>query len=517
MTPRDYIYIARERWRFIVAGVLLGLLVAGAVSYFIPRQYQASVTLIVSTQPTADTSSSDAGEISSQRLRTYVELLHSERLATGVTAQLALPVTPAELAERITVVNVPDSVLLTATVTDGSADNAVRIANAVADQFIRSVAEIEQPVDPLRPPQVVAKIFEPARPPAVVSAPRPLLYLALGLALGLLGGAAGALLRNALDTSVKRRDQLEDVLQAPVLGHTGRDPKISASPLVIYGDPQAPLAEAYRQLRTNVQFVDVDRAHKVVLVTSPSLGEGKSITVCNLALALAEAGTRVLIIDADLRRPSIARWLKIDGTVGLTTVLVNRVPAQRAVQALAPALDVLPSGLMPPNPSELLASDRMVHLLRELRDSYDLILIDASPLLPVTDAAVLAPRADGVLLVVRHGKTKVQDLQSAKDALDAVSGRVLGAVMTMAPYVGKHLDASNTQSNWKQRPVSTGSRRPGRPEQQPPKPTPGGPPTDGGGGGGKERDGRPPSPGPGAPVPSGAPQLAERGGGGNPG
>ena len=110
--------------------------------------------------------------------------------------------------------------------------------------------------------------------------------------------------------------------------------------------------------------MDVDSAHKVILVTSPSSGEGKSTTVCNLALALAEAGTSVLIIDADLRRPSIARCLSIDGRIGLTDVLVNRVSIERAVQPLAPALDVLPSGLMPPNPSELLGSDRMVQPAR---------------------------------------------------------------------------------------------------------------------------------------------------------
>ena len=143
--------------------------------------------------------------------------------------------------------------------------------------------------------------------------------------------------------------------------HIGRDPKIAASPLVIYGDPQAPLAEAFRQLRTNVQFVDVDRAHKVILVTSPSLGEGKSTTVCNLGAGPGRGRHQ----RADhRRRPAAAvdRPLPERSTArsGLTTVLVNRVPAQRAVQPLAPALDVLPSGLMPPNPSELLGSDRMV-------------------------------------------------------------------------------------------------------------------------------------------------------------
>ena len=184
--------------------------------------------------------------------------------------------------------------------------------------------------------------------------------------------------------------------------------------------------------------MDVDNAHKVILVTSPSSAEGKSTTVCNLGLALAEAGTSVLILDADLRRPAVARYLGIDGAIGLTNVLVNRVRIEQAVLPLAPALDVLPSGLMPPNPSELLGSDRMVGLLAQLRRSYDVILIDAAPLLPVTDAAVLAPRADGVLIMVRHAKTRMPDVQAAKDSLDAVSGRILGSVLTMAPTMARH-------------------------------------------------------------------------------
>jgi capsular exopolysaccharide synthesis family protein len=221
-----------------------------------------------------------------------------------------------------------------------------------------------------------------------------------------------------------------------VLGVIGRDPKIPTSPLVMYGAPHTPLAEAFRQLRTNVQFVDVDRERKVILVSSATAGEGRTTTVCNLGLAVAEAGARVLIVDADLRDPSVAQCLSIDGTRGLTDVLLNQITIERAIQPIGPTLDVLPSGPLPPNPSELLGSNRMVKLLAMLRGRYDVILIDAAPLLPVTDAAVLAPRVDGVLVLVRHGKTVLRDLQAAKDALHAVSGRVLGSVMTMVPHIG---------------------------------------------------------------------------------
>jgi len=468
VTPREYLDIARERWRFILAGLLLGLLAAGLLSYFLPRQYAATVTVMVTAQASADpAAAADSVEISSQRIHTYVELMRSRRLAGDVIAALGLAATPEQLAERITVSSAPDSVLLTAAVTDGSPDQAIRIANSAAEQFIRNVAEIEQPTDPARPPLVIGQVFEAAEPPAELVAPRPLLYLVLGASFGLALGLVTALLRHSLDSTVKTRRQLEDALGTPVLGVIGRDAKIVNSPLVIYGDPQAPLAEAFRQLRTNIQFMDVDNAHKVILVTSPSQSEGKSTTVCNLGLALAEAGTSVLILDADLRRPSVARCLGVDGTIGLTNVLVNRVRIERAVLPLAPALDVLPSGLMPPNPSELLGSDRMVNLLAELRRSYDVILVDTSPLLPVTDAAVLAPRADGVLIMVRYGKTRIQDLQAAKDSLGAVSGRILGSVLTMAPSQGKHHYVGPVSDGWKLPDVPIQIRTAGRREPGP--------------------------------------------------
>ncbi len=442
MTPREYIDIARERWRFIVAALLLGLLVAGAAILVVPRQYASSVTVIVAPQASAEPGAGTGDtEISGQRLGIYSELLNSTRLTRDVVADLRLPVSPEELAGRIAVTTTPDSVLLTATVTDSSAEQAVLIANAVADQFIQNVTEIEQPVDPTRPQPVVGKVFEAAQPPADLVAPRPVAYIALGAVLGLVLGLAAALLRHALDFRVKTRRQLEDILGAPVLGTIGRDPKIPSSPLVMYGAPHTPLAEAFRQLRTNVSFMDVDREHKMILVTSATSGEGRSTTVCNLGLAMAEAGSRVLILDADLRDPSIARCLGVDDALGLTEVLLNRVPVERATQPIGPTLDVLPSGQLPPNPSELLGSNRMVNLLAMLRKLYDVVLIDSAPLLPVTDAAVLAPRVDGVLVLVRHDRTVVQDVQAAKDALDAVSGRVVGSVLTMVSHAGTRAHA----------------------------------------------------------------------------
>lgn len=205
-------------------------------------------------------------------------------------------------------------------------------------------------------------------------------------------------------------------------------------PLTVHEDPQSPRAEAFRGLRTNLQFVDVDHPRKVIVVTSPLPGEGKTTVVCNLAIALGAADSRVLVIEADLRRPRVADLLGLERAAGLTTVLAGGVGFEQAVQPWSGGLfDVLTSGQLPPNPSELLASKQMKALLGELRERYDVVLIDSPPLLAVTDAAALAPATEGAVVVCRFRKTTRDQLRNAVEALHAVSARVLGTVFTMVP------------------------------------------------------------------------------------
>ena len=190
-------------------------------------------------------------------------------------------------------------------------------------------------------------------------------------------------------------------------------------------------AEALRQLRTNLQFVDVDQPVKTLVITSAIPGEGKSSTACNLALLFAETGRRVLLIDADLRRPRIADYFGLEGAVGLTTILAGRATPEDVVQPWSDGLWVLPSGFVPPNPSELIGSRHMADLLGGFREAFDMVILDCPPLLPVTDGAVAAARADGALLLARAGKTTSTQITAAVNALHKVDARLLGCVFNM--------------------------------------------------------------------------------------
>lgn len=260
----------------------------------------------------------------------------------------------------------------------------------------------------------------------------------LGLLVGLLLGVGGAFFLEYLDQTIKSTQDVDRVLGTPVLGMVPLDAKLGARgsdgrrPIsvitVLEGDD--PATEAYRTLRTNVTFVGAERPVQLLAVTSPGPGEGKSTTAANLAVALALGGHKTLLIDADLRRPLLHRAFGLVHEPGLTDVLIGRATAREAVRPdVIERLDVLPAGSSPPNPSELLGSDAMHALVAEVRQTYDYIVMDTPPVLPVTDATVISTVADATILAVRSGETEEASATRALDQLKRVNARIAGVVL----------------------------------------------------------------------------------------
>jgi capsular exopolysaccharide synthesis family protein len=383
------------------------------------------------------TSAYQGGLLSQQRVKSYTQLLRGERVMSAVVDQLKLNTTGGALAGQVSAAVVPDTALLTVTVVDGSPKRAQQIANAVAEQFAALLPTFESAPEGKKP-NVRVSVVNPAGLPGAPSAPRPMRNLMVSLMLGIAGGLGLAMLRHVLDTRVKSVEQITEVTGAPSLGSVSAGNNAEKSPLISDDGPYAARAEAFRKIRTNLQFVDVDRAHKVVVVTSAVAGEGKSVTTCNLAISLARAGKWVLLIDADLRRPRAAKYMGLPTGVGLTSVLVGEADLDDAIQTWGDDnLSVLASGPIPPNPSELLSSQHMRDLLDVLRDRYDVVLIDAPPVLPVADAIATGTACDGAVLVVRHGKIKMDQLQTTVASLRSADVPILGTVLNAAPSRGK--------------------------------------------------------------------------------
>lgn len=201
-------------------------------------------------------------------------------------------------------------------------------------------------------------------------------------------------------------------------------------PIITHQNPKSPISEAYRTLRTNIQFSSIDEELKVIMVTSAGPGEGKSTTLVNLAVAYAQADKKVLVIDADLRKPTMHHTLQISNRWGLTNLLTNQLTISEVLQDTSiPNLSIIGSGPIPPNPSEILASKKMVTVLDELKEQFDIILIDAPPAIAVTDSQIIATRVDGVILVVDSDKVKRDVALKAKQNLDNVRARILGVVL----------------------------------------------------------------------------------------
>lgn len=438
MELRDYLRIMRRRWVSIllVAGVLLGLAVA--FTALKTPSYSSHARLFVTTTAQSDQGGLLQGsQFSAQRVKSYADLVTSRELANRVAEDLNLSGGPGALSGMVSASVVPDTVNLQLTVTDVDAHEAQRVAQAYAEQLTDLVRELETPPGETTAP-VKATIVDSASYSATAVSPSWPRNIGLGLILGLLCGFGVAVLREVLDTRVKSNDEVQELTQAPSLGVIGLDPTMDKTPLITQVPAYSPRAEAFRVLRTNLQFVDVDNPTKVFVVTSAAPDEGKTSTSINLAISLAQAGTRTLLIGGDLRRPKLAERMGIDGVVGLTNVLVGQVELDDVLQDHpASGLTVLPSGSVPPNPAELLQSEAMAQVLGQVRAQFEVVIVDSPPLLPVTDAALIAAKADGAILAVRHGSTTRDQVTHALDRLAQVDAKLAGTVLTMAPAKSK--------------------------------------------------------------------------------
>lgn len=436
MELSDYIRILRKNWIIILVATLVGVGAAAVYSLTRTPEYESSSTIAVSTQTGGTAAELQQGSNFAQtRINTYVGLVTKPIVLNPVIAQLDLGTTAEQLAKNVAASAALNTTLITITVTDADPIAAAERANAIAASLTAVVPEIEPQIGEGGSPVRLTRVSD-AQPALTPSSPNVPLNLALGCLVGLALGVGFAVLRTVLDTRVRSQRDVAQVTDRPLIGAIAFDGKAKERPLIVHADPLSPRAESFRALRTNLQFLDMGGRSSFV-VTSSIPSEGKSTTTINLAIALADAGKKVALIDTDLRKPKVAEYLGIEGGAGLTDVLIGRV---RVGDVMLPwggrSLFVLPAGKIPPNPSELLGSQQMQTLLEVLERDFDVVLCDAPPLLPVTDAAILSKSTSGAIVTVATGRTTRHQLEYAIEALQTVGAKVAGIVMTMVPTRG---------------------------------------------------------------------------------
>lgn len=433
MEIHDHIRVLwRGRWLIVLAMVLAG----GSALFLSSRatpQFVATASVFVGPR-TIDDAAVAIEELAFSRelLGSYADMFRRLPIAERVVEDERVPIGPSELRDRIDTRIVPGTRTIEASVTDRDPARAQRLANRLVNAF---VAEIQSSFGHGSAP---VSVLEEALRPMSPTSPRPIRDGVLGWLLGAMVGVGGAYVLDRMDTRIRGRHDVRSVLEGtPVVGSIPQDSaleRLDLSAALLEG----PGAEAFRQLRTNLLHFNADKPLRAVLVTSPLPEAGKTTVAANLALSFGIAGLRTLLIEADLRRPVLQG---ADGRAGLSEVLSRGMRVQEVLRIMdPPTLAVIAAGEMQPNPSELLGSQIMVDTLREAAEMADFVVIDAPPLLPVADAGVLAPWVDGVVLVLRAGRTTNASARAAAEAVNAVGGRLLGVVLNGTTRESRYAD-----------------------------------------------------------------------------
>jgi receptor protein-tyrosine kinase/non-specific protein-tyrosine kinase len=483
---RTYLRVLRQRYYWIVACVVLFGAVVGGYSAVQIKQYTATAQLLVKPTTAPITSAGSSQVVSPTDVVTELQLITTAPVKDAVRKELGS--VPVVSASQVGLTNV---IALSATAK--SPTRAARIANAYANAFVAyeqtsntanlttaeqqlqsQISAIDTQIGSLDATTAAAQVsallsqetvlketlaalqvngavsgggvqvVTPAKPPSSPSSPKTVRDALLAAIVGLFVGIGIAFLANHLDDAVYSKEEAGHLARdAPVLGmipRIGSWKRRSDAVLATIDSRNSSVAEAYRSVRTSLQFAGHDGNMKTILVTSPSAGEGKTSTIANLGIVLAQADQRVVIVSCDLRRPRLGQFYELEETPGFTSVILGQTSLGDALQAVESVgnLFFLGSGDVPPNPTELLASGAAQEIFSKLRQAFDVVLFDSPPLLPVTDAVILARSADATLLVIAAGETKRSHVEEASEMLAQVDATRVGVILNEVEVGGRY-------------------------------------------------------------------------------
>lgn len=429
---RNFGQVLVKYWRSVVVIALVGLLLGVVLGTQTTTQYDSTTTLYISIRASSGGATGDllqGSNFAQAAMPSYTDVVTTILVLQRVADELEIEVSPAELRTMLNVVSPSESVLLEITATHEDPHVAMHVADTTGAVFTNVVENDLEVSNSDHSSPIHVRTVDPASVPAQPASSPVIRNGIIGGFLGIFVGLGLAALREQFDTRVHSAKDLERATSLPVLGRIPEEEKIKQHPLIVHPGALAGRAEAFRMLRTNLQFLCTPDQPETLVVTSAMPGAGKTHVIANLAIALDESGARVTLIDADLRNPRIANVMGIEGSAGLSDVLIDRVELSEVLQPWGlQNLQVLPAGQIPPNPSELLGSLAMRNLLSELEAVSDYVLVDTPPVLPVTDAAVASTFASGTLLVVALNQSKGREVFQALESLKTVDSRFLGFV-----------------------------------------------------------------------------------------
>lgn len=426
----DYVRLVRRSAWIIVALTILGVIVGSGLTLLQKPQFQSTATGVVSTRTDSLTDLGPVTTFSQQVTKNFATFATTSTVLQRVQKQLKLPYTVPQLKARVSAAVPPDGTGLMVTATAPTGQQSADIANGVMSQLNTMIPSLLPGSDAQDIALRVINVDHAVAPPGPFS-PRPLQNIALGALFGLILGLLVAVLRQLLDSRVSTLHDIERLTSRPVLGLFLRDEGPTRRAVSMQDFMASSGAEAFRTLRTNLRYLDAPGTSRSFIVSSPAADEDRAGYAANLAIAIADLGTRVIVVDADLRRSTMASYLGVSNDRGLSDVLAGLAPVDSVVQRWAGGrLDVLPAGPNPSNPNELLQAAPMAELAARLHLEYDAVIFNTPPLLVASDAAVVATVTNGALIVCRMGRTRRAQLQAGIASLTRVGSPVLGIVAT---------------------------------------------------------------------------------------
>jgi capsular exopolysaccharide synthesis family protein len=440
---KDALRVIRRRF-WIVA--LVTMVFVGAVVAFSllqTPQYESSVKILIGQKENAGDAYNLAGDVQGlqQLILTLVEAVDSRPLAESVIEERDLQVTPEEfLEEDLSVQQIPDTQFVQVSYRDSNPERARQIANTTGEVFSGQISDVSPDAG-----GITATVWESAAIPEEPVSPNPIRYGALALALGLIVGLGLAFLLDYFDDRWDSPEEVEQVSGVPTFGiipefkiskrakkkeksPPERDGELAELPVTLL-EPASIAAEGYRTLRTNLLYGLVDNPPKTIVLTSPDPLEGKSTTCANLGVVLAQAGKKTLIVDCDLRRPTMHKVFHLRNVRGLVNLLAKECELPKVLQQATTNLSVVSVGPVPRNPAEVLSSESFAAFLEQVREDFDYVLLDSAPVRPVADSAILASQGDGVLLILDAQNTRKGAVRQCMRSLEVVGANIIGTVM----------------------------------------------------------------------------------------
>lgn len=426
---KETISVVLKKWWILLLLLLVFSLGARIIcTYFIDKVYQAQTTMFIGKEKGAlnniGISIADI-QTYNQLIIDYKEIANSRLVIMATMNKLNINMDPIDFRKQMSIDIVEKSRLFTVTFSSNDPVLAAKIANELAKQLTIAVSEIVT-VENIR-------VIDTAMVPKEPVFPQVNLITFLSGAIGIILGLFIIYLLDTFDDTFQTQESIENELQLTVMAIVPKFKKaVNNDSLVMLSDPHSNVSESYRICRTNINYINIDKNHQVLMLTSSAPSEGKTTTSCNLAISMAQANKRVLLIDGDLRKSNVFRLFNIPSRPGLTDAIYGKLSLSNVVQHIdnVSGLDVLVAGKTSPNPSELIGSDSFKKFIEEARSIYDVIIIDTPPVLSASDTAIISQLVDRVILIVAMKETNRTLVIEAKKALEKIRANIIGLILT---------------------------------------------------------------------------------------